>query len=169
MPRSFEILAESLATVEQLHAAFGSEDYWQACLARSDAKAPVTLDLLVVDADGTVTVRSTQHVGRQLLPKVVTKLLPGDLKIVSSETWRSVGDGQVRGQTSISVPGGLGSGHAEVWLSPTTNGSQMRYAVKVEVKIPLLGGKVEKAIGDGLAESIPAGVQFAETWIAEHA
>jgi Protein of unknown function (DUF2505) len=169
MPRSFEISAESLASVEQLHAAFRREDYWLACIARGDAKTPVTLDSLIVDDDGTVSVRSTQHVGRQLLPKAVAKLLPGDMKIVSCETWRSVGDGQVRGQTSLSAAGGLGSGQAEVWLSPTSNGSHLHYAVKVEVKIPFLGGKFENAIGGGLAKSIPASLQFTETWIAEHA
>jgi Protein of unknown function (DUF2505) len=169
MPRSFDISAESVASVEQIHMAFGREDYWLACIARGDGKAPVTLDSLVVDADGTVTVRSTQHVGRQLLPGAVAKLLPGDLKIVNCETWRSVGNGRVRGQTSVSTPGGFGSGRAEAWLSPTSNGSCLRYAVRVEVKIPLLGGKIEKAIGAGLAESIPAGLQFTEAWIAEHA
>jgi Protein of unknown function (DUF2505) len=168
MPRSFDILMESVASVEQIHTAFGREDYWLACIAGGDGKVPVTLDSLSVDADGTVTVRCTQHVGRQLLPAPVAKLLPGDLKIVNSETWRPVGDGQVRGQTSASAPGGLGSGRAEVWLSPTRNGSRLRYAVRVEVKVPLLGGKFEKAIGAGLAQSIPAGLQFTEAWIAEH-
>jgi Protein of unknown function (DUF2505) len=169
MPRSFDISTESVASVEQIHMAFSREDYWLACIAGGDAKAPVTLDSLVVESDGTVTVRSTQHVGRQLLPGAVAKLLPGDLKIVNCETWRSVGNGKVRGQTSVSAPAGLGSGQAEVWLSPTSNGSRLRYAVRVEVKIPLVGGKFEKAIGAGLAESIPAGVQFTEAWIAEHA
>lgn len=167
MPRSFEILAESLASVEQIHAAFCREDYWLACIEAGDAKAPVTLDSLIVDDEGTVSVRSTQHVGRQLLPGVVAKFVPGDLKIVNCETWRSVGNGQVRGQTSISA--GFGSGHADVLMSPTNNGSRLSYAVQVEVKIPIVGGKFERAIGASLTKSIPAGVQFAEAWIAEHA
>lgn len=169
MPRSFEILAESLASVEQLHAAFRREDYWLACIAGGDANAPVTLDSLIVDDDGTVSVRSTQHVGRQLLPAAVARFVPGDLKIVNCETWRSVGDGQVRGQTSISAPAGLGSGHADVLMTPARNGSRLRYAVRVEVKIPLVGAKFEKAIGASLTKSIPAGLQFADAWIAEHA
>lgn len=168
MPHSFDILAESPASVEQIHAAFGREDYWLACIAGADANAPVTLDSLIVDDDGTVTVRSTQHVGRQLLPKPLTKFIPGDLKIVNCETWRSVGNGQVRGQTSMSAPGGLGSGGAEVWLRPADNGSRLHYVVRVEIRIPLVGGKFEKAIGAGLTKSIPAGLQFTESWIAEN-
>jgi uncharacterized protein DUF2505 len=166
MPRSFEILTESPASVEELHATLGREDYWQARVAASGANT--TLDSLIVDADGTVTIRTTQHLGRQL-PGPVAKLVPGDLKILSSETWKSVGDRQVRGQTSVSAPGGLGSGRAEAWLAPAGNGTQLRFTVRVEVKIPLLGGKLEKAIAAGLNENIPAGWRFTSTWIAEHA
>lgn len=169
MPRSFDISTESLATVEQIHAAFGREDYWLARIATGDTpNASWTLDTLIVDADETVTVCATQHVGRQLLPGVVAKFVRGDLKIVNRETWRPVGDGQVRGQVSVSVPGGLGSGHAEAWVMPAGNGSQVRYAVKVDVKIPLLGGKFEKALGDSLAKSIPGVHQFTDEWIAEN-
>jgi Protein of unknown function (DUF2505) len=105
MPRSFDILTESPASVEQVHAAFSREDYWLARHAAFDATS--TLDSLTVDADGTVTVRATQHLWRQLLPGVVAKLVPGDLKILHSETWRPVGDRRVRGQVSVSAPVGL--------------------------------------------------------------
>ncbi len=166
MPRSFDILTESPASVEQIHAAFGREDYWLARHAAGDASM---LDSLTVDADGTVTVRATQHLGRQLLPGLVAKLLPGDLEILHSETWRPFGDRQVRGQLSVSAPSGLGSGRAEAWLTPMGNGLQLRFAVRVEVKIPLVGGKFEKSIGAGLAEDIPAMLRFTTTWIAEQA
>lgn len=167
MPRSFDILTESPASVEQILAAFGREDYWLARLAAGYENT--TLDSLIVDADGTVTIRVSQHLGRQLLPGSVAKLVPGELKILSSEKWRPLGARQVRGQVSVSALGGLGSGRAEARLAPAGNGSQLRYAVRVEVKIPLMGGKLEKSIGAGLAESIPAAWRFTTTWIAGHA
>jgi hypothetical protein len=169
MSRSFDILTESPASVEQMLAAFCREDYWLARIAAGDATITTTLDSLLVDADGTVTVRVTQHLGRQLLPGLVAKFVPGDLKILNCETWRPVGDRQVRGQVNVSVSGGLGSCRAEAWLAPASNGSQLRYAVRVEVRIPLVGGKLENSIGAGLAESIPAAQRFTTTWIAEHA
>ena len=167
MPHSFDILTESSTSVEQVHAAFGREDYWLARIAARDPNT--TLDSLIVDADRTVTVRYTQHLGRQILPTLIDRFIPGDLKIVHSETWRPVGDRQMRGQVSISASGGLGSGRAEAWLTPMGDGSQLRFAVRVEVKIPLLGRKLEKSIGAGLAESFPAVQRFTTTWIAEHA
>jgi hypothetical protein len=166
MSRLFDILTESPASVEQVHAAFSREDYWLARHAVFDATS--TLDSLIVDADGTVTVRAIQYLGRQLLPGVVVKLVPGDLKILHSETWRPVGDRRLRGQVSISAPVGLGSGRAEAWLAPAGNGSQLRFAATVEVKIPLVGGKLENAIGADFAENIAAIQRFTTAWIAEH-
>jgi hypothetical protein len=168
MSRSFEILTESPASVEEIHAAFGREDYWLARIAAGEATT-TTLDSLLVDADGTVTVRATQHLDRQLLSGLVAKFVPGDLKILNCETWRPVGDRQVRGQVNVSVSGGWGSGRAEAWLAPASNGSQLRYVVRVEVKIPLVGGKLEKSIGASLVESITAVQRFTTTWIADHA
>jgi hypothetical protein len=170
MPRSFDILTESPASVEQVHAAFSCEDYWLARHAAFDVTS--TLDSLIVEADGTVTVRATQHLGRRLLPGLVAKLVPGDLKILHSETWRPVADRQVRGQVSISAPAALGSGRAEAWLAPVDpvgKGSRLRFAATVQVKVPVVGGRVESYVGGQLAENIPAIQRFTTTWITEHA
>jgi hypothetical protein len=167
VPRSFEIVTESLASVDQVHAAFSREDYWLARLAAfGDAS---TLDSLVVDADGTVTVNLTQHLDRRLLPAAVVKFVPDGLKIVRAERWRPVGEQRVCGQVSVSAPGGLGSGCAQAWLTPAGNGSQLRFDLTVEVKIPLLGGKLENSIGAQLTQNIPAFQRFTAEWIAQHA
>jgi hypothetical protein len=172
MSRSFDILTESTASVEQVHTAFGCEDYWLARHAIFDAAS--TLDSLSVDADGTVTVRATQHLGRRLLPGVVAQLVPGELEMLHSETWRPVGDHRVRGQVNISAPGALGSGSAEAWLAPLVpvdsvdKGSQLRFAATVEVKIPLVGGKIESYVGSQLTDNITAIQRFTTTWITEH-
>ncbi|NTY62703.1 DUF2505 domain-containing protein [Mycolicibacterium sphagni] len=165
MPRSIDVLTESPATVEQINAAFGREDYWLARVAGDDS---VTLDSLDIDADGLVTVHITQYLGRQLLPGMIARSMPGDLKLGYRETWRPGDDGHTRGEVNVSV-GGLGSSRAQNSLSPTSNGSQLRSAVSVEVKVPLVGGKLEQTIAAGLSESIPSMLHFTTTWIAEHA
>jgi hypothetical protein len=170
MPRSFDVLTESPHSVEQVFGAFGDEDYWRARYAAFDSGT--ALDSLIVDADGTVEVLATQHLGRRLLPELVAKLVPGDLTIRYSETWRPVGDCQVRGQVSISTPAALGSGRAEACLAPMgpgDSGSLLRFIATVEVKVPVVGGKIESYVGSQLAENIPAIQRFTTTWIAEHA
>ncbi len=167
MPRSFDVVTESPASVEQIHAAFSREDYWLARIALGNASA-TTLDSLIVDADGRVTVRVTQHLGRQLLPGPVAKFAPDNLKLVHSETWKASADGQVLGQVNVTTSPGLGSGRADASLEPAGNGTQLRFAVRVEVRIPLVGRKLEKTLGAGLAQSIPAVQRFTTSWIAEN-
>lgn len=166
MSRSFEIVTESAASVEAIHAAFSREDYW---LARLGGDPSSTLDSLIVDADGAVEVHITQHLGRQILPAPVANFIPGDLKLLYHETWRQTEDGHVQGNSHVSASGGLGSGRTDNWLTPTGTASQLRAAGKVEVKIPLLGGKLEKSIAASLAKSIPATLRCTTTWIVEHA
>lgn len=166
MSRSFDIRIESPASVEQIYAAFGREDYW---LARLEvANTPITLDSLTVDPDGTVTMQATQYVGRQMLPTLLAKALPGDLKITHTETWGPIGDGEVRGKINVVSSGGVGMGRAEAWMGPAGDGARLRFAVEVVVKIPLVGRKLEKSMEADLAESIPALQRFTSTWIADH-
>lgn len=101
MSRSFDVLTESPASVEQIHAAFGREDYWLARIAAGAAET--TLDSLVAEADGTVTVSTTQRIGRQILPGLVAKFVTGEVKIVQTEMWRPDGHRQVRGRVNVSA------------------------------------------------------------------
>jgi hypothetical protein len=166
MSHSFDVSTESPASVEQIHATFGREDYWlDRCAANG---TPTTLESLVVEADGTVRSRIAQHLGRQLLPGPVAKLIRGDLKLVATETWTPAGDRQVRGQVNVSAPGGLGSGNAQALLEPAGDGAQLHFAGTVHVKIPLVGGKLEKSIGAGMVEGIPLIQRFTADWISEH-
>ncbi|MGY4711338.1 DUF2505 domain-containing protein [Mycolicibacterium sp. CBM1] len=165
MSHAFEVVSDSAASVEAIYAAFGREDYWLDRLAGDNAS---TLDSLVVDADGVVDIHITQHLGRQVLPGLVAKVVPGDLRLTYRETWREVGDGRVCGEVKVSASGGVGSSRAANWLAPAGDASQLRSAVQVEVRIPLVGGQLEKSIGAGLAKSIPATLRYTTTWIAEH-
>jgi hypothetical protein len=165
MSRSFHGSTESTATVDQIHAAFGREDYWLDRLATGGA---VTLDSLVVRADDTVAACYTQHLGRGLLPATVARFVPGDISMRYSETWQPAADGRVRGQIGVSVSANLGSCTATTWLAPTPQGSELRFEGKVAVKLPLVGGNLEKAIGADLAANIPSVLSFTTTWIAAH-
>lgn len=165
MSRSFTGSAESTATVEGIHSAFGRKDYWRDRLATSDAAT--TLDSLELLTDGTVAVQYTLDVGRQLLPGSVARLLPNGMTMRYLETW-TPDDRVVQGQIGVTVSGGLGSCTADTWLEPTGHGSQLRFAGRVKVKIPVVGGSLEKAIGADLAENIPSVLHFTTTWITEN-
>ncbi len=165
MPRSFDGLTESPASVEQILAAYGREDYWWDRLAIGGATA--RLESLTVGAHGEVAIRVVQHLGLQQLPGPVAKWIAGELKLEHSETWSPNGNGQVSGQVRVLVSGGLGTCFAKTSLTPAGAGSQLSFNGRVEVKIPLVGGGLEKTIGANLAESIPAVLQFTTQWISD--
>jgi len=148
MPRSFDVSAESPASVEQVHWAFSDKDYWQARLAAFGAGS-ATLDSLIVDADGTVIMANTLSLLRDRLPRLVTRLHRGDLEMVCSETWTRIGGGQVRGEVSVAVPGAPVSALGAALLTPVQNGSQLKHTTTVEIKVPLVGGKIESRQQNG--------------------
>jgi hypothetical protein len=167
MPRSFEVSFESPASVEQVHSAFGDADYWLARIAAFGGGK--TLDSLVVDSDGTVTVTITEDLRRSALPGMLAKLYSGDLNVRSTETWRPVDDRQVSGDISVAVTGAPGSGHGAAVLAPLENGSRLTFTATVEFKVPLLGGTIESYVAREFAQSIPQIQRFTTTWISEHA
>jgi len=167
MPRSIDVSAESPASVEQVRWAFSDESYWQARLDAFGA-GNARLDSLFVDADGTVIMVNTLNLLRDRLPGVVTRLHRGDLEMVCSETWTRIGGGQVRGQVSVAVRGAPVSALGVALLTPVRSGSRLKHTTTVEVKVPLVGGKIESYIGGQLAEQIPAIHRFTTAWIAEN-
>ena len=169
MPRSIDLKAESPASVEQIHSAFSDEDYWRARLAANDTgTGTATLDSLIVDADGTVNVATTHGLFRDQLPRLVTQLHLGHLEMVHNETWSRIGGGRVRGEASVVVPGAPLSALSAVLLTPVRNGSRLKYTATVEVKVPLVGGKIESFIGGQAAEEIARIQGFTTEWIAEN-
>jgi hypothetical protein len=168
MPFPFDVSTETSASVEEVHSAFRDEHYWLARLAAFGGDT-MTLDTLIVDADGTLAVATTHDLRHDLLPGVLAKVFPGDLKILRKETWRPSDGRQVRGEVSVAARGMPGSGVGSAVLAPMSKGSRLRFTGVLEVKIPLVGGKIEKYIGDQLAAEIPEIQRFTTEWIAEHA
>ena len=167
MPRPFDVHADSPAGVEQILAAFGDEGYWHDRIAEFGGGA-TTLDTLEVDADGGVVVSTTQDLRNDLLPGPLTKVFRGSLTLVRSETWRRRGDGEVAGTVTIDASGVPGDGVGNAALQPRPDGSRLTFTGTIEVKIPLVGGRVEKAICDQIVAEIPQLTRFTSDWIATH-
>lgn len=164
MPRSFDVSAESPATVEQVHSAFSDEDYWLARLATLNGST--ALESLVVDDDQTIRVATTQDLGRDLLPGVVAKFYRRDLKVRHTETWRPV-DGQLHGEIGVAVFGAPGSGSGSAVVAPTQNGSRLTFEGSVEFKVPLVGGAIETFIAREFAKGIPDIQAFMTKWVTQ--
>ena len=166
MPRSFDVSVDSPASVDQVHAALSAEEYWLARL--QTLKGSTSLESLIVDDDQTVRVTTTQDLGRDLLPGIVSKFYRRDLKVRHTETWRPSGD-QLRGEITVAVSGAPGSGSAAASVAPTSNGSLLTLNGTVEFKVPLVGGTVESFIAREFARGIPDVQDFTAKWVTEQA
>jgi hypothetical protein len=167
MPHPFEMSFESPASVEQVLSAFSDEEYW---LARIEAfGSGTTLDSLTVDPDGTATVATTRDLRHGGLPGILGTFYRRELNIVSTETWRPVGNRRVGGEISVAMVGAPGSGHGTALLEPVGSGSRLKLDAIVEVKVALVGGTIESHIARQFAEGLAEIQDFTTGWIAERA
>jgi hypothetical protein len=167
MPRSFDMAADYGGSVEQVYRAFGDERYWLARLAESGADK-TTLDAMESTADGGVDVVTTQTLRSDRLPGVVTQFHRGDLSFVREETWGPIMDGQATAVIKGSIRGAPATLEGSAVLAGAEGGARVNLKATVEVRIPLVGGKVENFIGSQLVELLIAEQRFTTAWIEEH-
>ena len=164
MPRSFDLAADYQGTVEDVHRALREERYWLARLADSGADR-ATLDGMSVGDDGSVDVTTTQVLRADRLPGLVAQFHRGDLSIQREEMWTGVQDGRATASVTGSIPGAPVSLTGTAVLSPSgTGGSRLELKATVEVRVPLVGGKIENFIGNGLVDLIIAEQRFTTEW-----
>lgn len=166
MPRPFDVCTDSTAGVDAIHTAFGNETYWRARLFEF-GKDSIRLDSLTVDDDGSVHVSTTQDMGRDMLPAVMAKAIPGGLRVMREERWRRSAD-ELHCEAVVTATGAPLHATGSAQITPVGTGSRLRFTGTLQVRIPLLGGAIEKFIVSALADEIPAAQRFTTQWIAQN-
>jgi hypothetical protein len=161
--------AEFEGSVEQVHRAFGDEQYWLERLADSGAD-DYSLDSMTVNGEG-IDVVTTQTLRADRLPGVVTQFHRGDLSFVREETWTPISDGQATATVKGAITGAPATLSGTALLAPAKSGagSRLEFNASVEVKVPLVGGKIENFIGSALVDLLIAEQRFTTVWITENA
>lgn len=165
MARDFDVTTEAPAGVDAVLAAFAERDYWLARLAAYGGDS-MTLDDVSADADGTVTVGTTQDLRADMLPGGLGSMLPGNTTLVRTETWHPARDGVARGEFTITAHGVPSRGSGSMVLEPAGAGSRLRVHGSLEVRIPLVGGRIERFVADLIAREVPQMQRFTADWIA---
>lgn len=155
-------------SVEQVHRAFCDKHYWLARLAEVSV-ATATLDSMDVGADGGVEVVSTLVLPRDLLPALATQFHSGDMRIERRETWGPTTDERAAGTIDCAIVGAPATMTGKSSLSPTGSGARMDLHAKVEVRIPLVGGKLETFIGSQLTNLLIEEQRFTTAWLSDQA
>lgn len=168
MPRSFDLSADYDGSVDDVHRAFTDANYWRARLAGSGVDV-ATLESLSVGAEDTVEVVTLQVIRSDKLPGMVTQLHSGDLRIRREETWGPVIGGAATGSIAGSIVDAPVNLAGTALLEPIeeTGGARLTFRATVQVRVPIIGGKLENIIGTQLAELIAAEQRFTTEWIAK--
>lgn len=161
-------------SVEQVYRAFSDKDYWLARLKFS-AVDESKLESLKVGGesgnDGSIDVITLQVMHSQSLPGLVTQFHRGDLRVRREEKWGPITDGVATASLAGTIVGAPLDvwGTAEQSLIAETRGSRVTYRFTVHVRVPLIGGKLEKLIGDHVVNVLADEQRFTATWLTDHA
>lgn len=158
--------AEYGASVQRVRGVFCDRDYWLARLAESGADM-YSLDSMADNGAAGVDIVTTQIMRAARLPAVVTQLHVGDLSAVREEHWDPVIDGQALASLRGRVRGAPLSIAGHSVLAPIDGGCRLELKATVEVRIPLLGGKVETMIGQHMKELLRLETAFTMAWIED--
>ncbi len=150
-------------SIETVHAAFTSEQYWKDRLEQIGGPGAQLVGFTA--GDGSVTVEMVQTIPAAKLPSAVTAVRPGDLQINRTETWGPLTDTATGGFTA-EVKGAPGDIRGARTLSRDGEGTRMRVDGTVEVKIPLLGGAIENVIVEQLRKLLAREDEFNVSWFS---
>jgi hypothetical protein len=124
------------------------EEYWLARLADSGAD-DATLESVQVGGpfgnDGSIDVITTQVLRNDRLPAVVTQFHRGDLSVRREEKWAPITDSAATATVTGSILDAPATLSGTAVLEP--GGARLRFRATVEVRVPLVGGKLEDFIG----------------------
>lgn len=111
------------------------------------------------DARG-VTIVLRQAVPRDAMPPFLLAMLPDDLTIRRTETWRGS-----EGSVHAVVDGAPGTVTGVMRLATDPDGCVLGAQLTAEVPLPLIGGKVEKIITGSLGTLMEKEYQFTLNWL----
>ncbi|GAA2055800.1 DUF2505 domain-containing protein [Williamsia deligens] len=151
--------------IDRVRAAVSDRAYWEA-LAQSVKKSPGEVRSVTVDGD-TVAVELTQRIPSDKLPSVVTSMVNGDLSIERSMTWTFTSPTSADGRFSATVPGTPATTEGTFSLREEAGATVADFSGSVTVRIPLVGGKIEKMISQNMLTLFDAERDFTVAWDAE--
>ncbi len=172
MPRPIRYRSRSENSAQLVFETLLDREYLQTRLEQQGGKgaALLKLDADVAVGTGEYTVR--QGVDRAELPSFVQKILPGDLVIERTETWRRVSPGRYDGTVAARVVGAPGKISGTLRLADLADigggkaGSELSLDGSAQVDLPLVGGKIETVIAEQVVALVDRETRFTVQWLA---
>ena len=126
----------------------------------------------VVDGSSTVSVEGERvsfagTVRPELIPAAAARFVKSDLRVTFTEEW-ATNEAGATSRTSVIVDGAPVSVEATSTLNPSDAGSAREVSGNLSVRVPLLGGRIEKEAVAHLGRVVEREQALAANWLEEH-
>ena len=163
MARSIDYRSTLAFPAEKVFATMTDEEYLRARLRELGGPGS---DLLEHEAgpDG-ARYQLKQGLSEKDLPPIVGKVMQGDLAIQRTESLRATGPGATAATSTSRSPGLPASASGTMRLADNGAGSEFEVHADVEVKVPLIGGKIEEIVAGQVRRLLEAETAFTVRWL----
>ena len=103
----------------------------------------------------------------ELIPAAAARFVKSDLRIAFTEEW-ATNEAGATSRTSVTVDGAPVSVEATSTLNPSDAGSAREVSGNLSVRVPLLGGRIEKEAVAHLGRVVEREQALATQWLEEH-
>lgn len=118
------------------------------------------------DADATV-VTSKRALPTDQVPEAFRGFIGGQITLLQTETWGPAGaNGSRTGTLVVEVAGAPVRLEAQLSLAPTDSGTQQMVEGELKARVPLFGGRIEKAAEPAVRAAIDAEERLGREWLA---
>lgn len=127
------------------------------CEAMDTVRHEVSID--TGNGPFTISVDMVQHT--QGMPSFAKKFVGEETRVIQTERWATVGDGQIE----VEIPGKPGHIRGTLSLTETGDGSVYCFDGEAKINIPLIGGKIEGLIQKLFIAGMDTEQRVAARWL----
>ncbi len=151
------------ATPAQLMAMMQDPEY---LTAKYEALGDVAFSVVEHSATGDGVSSKVEREVESTLPDMAKKVLGQTTKMVQTESWRAEGDGYAGDLTVDSGPVHI---TGKQTIVPAGDGeSDWTAEMEIKASVPMIGGKIEKAVAEETKGSFPKEKAFNLKWLESH-
>ena len=166
MARSIDYRSMLAFSAETVFATMTDEEYLRARLRELGGPGSQLLEHEA--SPESARYRLKQGLKESDLPPIVGKVLQGDLSIQRTESLRRTGPGAYAGNVDVAIAGVPASASGTMRLVDSVNSSEFQVYADVEVRVPLIGGKIEEIIAGQVRRLLVAETAFTVRWLESH-
>ncbi|RJS94438.1 DUF2505 domain-containing protein [Salinisphaera sp. Q1T1-3] len=145
---------------------FGDEAYYRKKYERMAGKSPEVLDVKSAGDKFSITVRHALDATNMKFPDFIKSRIGDSLYLKQTDAWQL---DQSRGRIDIDIEKAPVEIHADMHLADTDNGSRLTLAFEIKASVPLVGGKVEKAVAGPIARHTQKDLKLSNEMAADYA